>query len=83
MNKEEKQLMKKAIKQHGKILPIGGRKKFSECFMEDSGGGLCFWFDTPNRSSHVMYNKKPVPTLKPKRVYYSVSMFSRLLDGLR
>ena len=52
METQKMTLIKNAQKRFQKILPCGGRSSFNECFTIDRGM-IIFWFDTPDRSTHI------------------------------
>lgn len=54
MSRKEKQLIKKAIKKHGKIYPING-KTLEECFTTDffDTSIIIFWYNTKDNSTHI------------------------------
>ena len=53
LTENHKVLIKDARKKHGKIYPCGSKKSFGDCFTVQDNK-LYFWFDTPDRSTHVL-----------------------------
>ena len=53
MSRQELDLIQKAKKRFCRIRPVGGRRTFADCFTR-MNGRLCFWFDTPDHSTHVI-----------------------------
>ncbi len=53
MSRQKRILLKKAAGCFKKIRPVGGRRSFEDCFTCVEGR-LCFWFDTPDHSTHVL-----------------------------
>lgn len=49
----EERLIRKAIRKHKKIFPCLSRKEFSKCFTREDGR-LLFWYDTEDRSTHLI-----------------------------
>ena len=56
MSKLMQEMLDEANGRYNKIYPVGGRKQWSECFTEDMGF-IILWFDTEDRSTHVVTRK--------------------------
>ena len=56
MGELKKQLIRRALEKHKKILPCMRRKNFNACFTEEEDN-LLFWYNTPDRSTHVVSAK--------------------------
>lgn len=54
MNDIKKDLIKKAKNIYGKIYPCVNKSSLSECFTESKNGELVFWFNTPDKSTHMV-----------------------------
>jgi hypothetical protein len=48
-----RELLERAEKNYKKIYPVGTRNSFAECFTLQ-GDKLLFWFDTEDRSTHMV-----------------------------
>ena len=53
MNELKANLIEQALRSYEFIFPCAGKKNLDECFMID-GGRLLFWFNTPDRSTHLL-----------------------------
>jgi len=53
MTELEKSLITKASEMHESIYPCPPRKDFEHCFTRDSGK-VFFWFNTEDKSTHVV-----------------------------
>ena len=56
MDQVKETMISLALQQYEQISPCGNRGCFSECFTH-ADGFLIFWFDTPDRSTHVVWRK--------------------------
>ncbi|MGM0461234.1 MAG: hypothetical protein ACQEQ4_02300 [Fibrobacterota bacterium] len=54
MSKEKLHLIEQALKKHAKILPCGTFASLMDCFTQEEGR-LFFWFNTPDNSTHAVY----------------------------
>lgn len=59
MSRRELDLISKAKKRFCRIVPVGGRRRFADCFTR-MNGQLYFWFDTPDHSTHVIAEDQSV-----------------------
>jgi hypothetical protein len=53
MTELEKSLVRKASEMHTAIFPCGPAKGFEQCFTQEEEK-VCFWFNTGDRSTHVV-----------------------------
>ncbi len=56
MDKIKFDLIRKALRTHKKIYPCGSKSTLGECFTFE-GNKVLFWFDTADRSTHLMIEK--------------------------
>ena len=54
----EMSLIQKARKRHKDIYPVGTKPSFKDCFVE-SDGNLYLWYDTSDRSTHIVIEPLP------------------------
>lgn len=54
------QLIQEAIERHKLIKPAGGLvvNHFKHCFTYDSKSNLCFWYNTTDKSTHIISENK-------------------------
>ncbi len=57
MSRKQKHMICRAYRRHNEFRPVGGRASFSECFTIDERA-VILWYDTPDRSTHVIVMKK-------------------------
>jgi hypothetical protein len=48
------EMIAEAKRQHGEITPCYGKATLEECFTEEPGFGLLFWFNTKDGSTHMV-----------------------------
>lgn len=63
MGELEERLIKKALQKHKKIFPCSRKGTFDACFTKENGR-LLFWYNTKDKSTHVISAK----VLSAKRV---------------
>ena len=56
MGELKKQLIRRALAKHKEILPCLRRKNLDACFTEEDDN-LLFWYNTKDRSTHVVSAK--------------------------
>ena len=56
MSPIQKKMITRAYRRHPDFRPVGGRSTFRQCFTECEVG-VVFWYDTPDRSTHVFFFK--------------------------
>jgi len=53
MSQMEKKLFQEAVKRYKRIYPVSRKRNFKDCFTYYEGM-LIFWFNTIDRSTHVV-----------------------------
>lgn len=56
MNEIQKRMIDRARKQYKQIKPCGDNNNLYECFTIE-GNLVFFWFNTPDKSTHVLTEK--------------------------
>lgn len=47
-------LIAAARAQHGDIQPCSGKRSLEDCFTDEAGVGLIFWFNTPDHTTRII-----------------------------
>lgn len=58
MLEQQLDLLDKAHRQYGVIVPCGNRLRLQDCFSVIQGR-LAFWFNTPDGNSHIEVERHP------------------------
>ena len=58
MNKVKINMIRKALRTHKRIYPCGTKATLAECFTFQ-GNKVLFWFDTEDRSTHLIIDQLP------------------------
>jgi hypothetical protein len=54
MSELQQKMIDEAVREHKRIYPCTNKKDLSECFTRQ-GDKLLFWFNTEDRTTHVIY----------------------------
>lgn len=54
VSKQQRAMIAEARKRHGEIFPCATRKTIEDCFTNEPGVGLLFWFNDSRGNTHVI-----------------------------
>lgn len=70
MGKLKKRALDKARKKYGRIYPCGSKKSLYDCFSFE-GDSLYFWFNSEDRSTHVVQEPAGLHTIQERETFSS------------